>query len=273
MDFCRLKLIVKFLHHLLELDACKLNQYYLQSKQFLFNTSIAKIDEADSCLLIGVNPRKDAPILNARLRKRFLSKKIKIASIGVDVDLTYNHQALGDDIKTLQSILDGKNPFCEVLQQAKNNMLIVGEDAVSREDGAEIIKLCKAIATKYNMLRNDWNGFNFLAKSTGLINGLELDFVGKKSTQEIIDHAQKGEIKLLFLQIVDDEIDFSKLQNCFVVYLGSNGDNAVKIADIIFPTCNFVEKDGFYTNLEGRIQRAQRVVFGVGESKIDYEII
>ncbi len=255
---------------------CRLNAQKIDSQnknEFLFNTSIAKIDEADSCLLIGVNPRKDAPILNARLRKRFLSKKIKIASIGADVDLTYNHQFLGDDIKTLQSILDGKNPFCEVLQQAKNNMLIVGEDAVSREDGAEIIKLCKAIATKYNMLRNDWNGFNFLAKSTGLINGLELDFVGKKSTQEIIDHAQKGEIKLLFLQNVDDEIDFSKLQNCFVVYLGSNGDNAVKIADIIFPTCNFVEKDGFYTNLEGRIQRAQRVVFGVGESKIDYEII
>jgi len=255
---------------------CRLNAQKLDSQnknEFLFNTSIAKIDEADSCLLIGVNPRKDAPILNARLRKRFLSKKIKIASIGADIDLTYNHQVLGDDIKILQSILDGKNPFCEVLQQAKNNMLIVGEDAVCREDGAEIIKLCKAIATKYNMLRNDWNGFNFLAKSTGLINGLELDFVSKKSTQEIIDHAQKGEIKLLFLQNVDDEIDFSKLQNCFVVYLGSNGDNAVKIADIIFPTCNFVEKDGFYTNLEGRIQRAQRVVFGVGESKIDYEII
>jgi NADH-quinone oxidoreductase subunit G len=255
---------------------CRLNAQKIDSQnknEFLFNTSIAKIDEADSCLLIGVNPRKDAPILNARLRKRFLSKKIKIASIGADVDLTYNHKALGDDVKILQSILDGKNPFCEVLQQAKNNMLIVGEDAISREDGAEIMKLCKAIATKYNMLRNDWNGFNFLAKSTGLINGLELDFVGKKSTQEIIDHAQKGEIKLLFLQNVDDEIDFSKLQNCFVVYLGSNGDNAVKIADIIFPTCNFVEKDGFYTNLEGRIQRAQRVVFGVGESKIDYEII
>jgi NADH-quinone oxidoreductase subunit G len=255
---------------------CRLNSQKLDSKnknEFLFNTSIAKIDEADSCLLIGVNPRKDAPILNARLRKRFLSKKIKIASIGENVDLTYNHQVLGDDVKILQSILDGKNPFCESLQQAKNNMLIIGEDVASRKDGAEIIQLCKAIATKFNMLRDDWNGFNFLAKSSGLINGLELDFVGKKSTQEIIEQAQNGEIKLLFLQNVDDEIDFSKLQNCFVVYFGSNGDSAVKIADIIFPTCNFVEKDGLYTNLEGRIQKARRVVFGVGESKIDYEII
>ena len=255
---------------------CRINSQKLDSKnknEFLFNTSIAKIEEADSCLLIGVNPRKDAPILNARLRKRFLSKKIKIASIGENIDLTYNHKVLGDDVKTLQSILEGKNPFCETLQQAKNNMLIIGEDAVSREDGAEIIQLCKAIATKYNMLREDWNGFNFLAKSTGLINGLTLDFVSKKSTQEIINQAQSGEIKLLFLQNVDDEIDFTKLQNCFVVYLGSNGDRAVKIADIILPTCNFAEKDGFYVNLEGRIQKARRAVFGVGQAKVDYEII
>ena len=255
---------------------CRINSQKFDSKnknEFLFNTSIAKIDEADSCLLIGVNPRKDAPILNARLRKRFLSKKIKIASIGENIDLTYNHQVLGDDVKTLQSILEGKNPFCETLQQAKNNMLIIGEDVVSREDGAEIIQLCKAIATKYNMLREDWNGFNFLAKSTGLINGLTLDFVSKKSTQEIINQAQSGEIKLLFLQNVDDEIDFTKLQNCFVIYLGSNGDRAVKIADIILPTCNFAEKDGFYVNLEGRIQKARRAAFGVGQAKIDYEII
>jgi NADH-quinone oxidoreductase subunit G len=255
---------------------CRINSQKIDSKnkgEFIFNTSIAKIEEADSCLLIGVNPRKDAPILNARIRKRFLSKKIKIASIGENLDLTYKHQVLGDDVKILQSILDGKNPFCETLQHAKNNMLIIGEDVVSREDGNEIIKLCKAIATKYNMLREDWNGFNFLAKSTGLVNGLELDFVSKKSTQEIINQAQNGEIKLLFLQNIDDEIDFTKLQNCFVVYLGSNGDRGVKIADIILPTCNFAEKDGFYINLEGRVQKARRAVFGVGEAKLDYEII
>jgi NADH-quinone oxidoreductase subunit G len=123
------------------------------------------------------------------------------------------------------------------------------------------------------MLRNDWNGFNFLAKSTGLINGLELDFVNKKTTREIVDQAQNGEIKLLFLQNVDDEIDFSKLQNCFVIYLGSNGDRGAKIANIILPTCNYIEKDALYMNLEGRIQRSRKAVFGVGEAKIDFEII
>ncbi len=255
---------------------CRLGSQKLNSKiknEFLFNTSIARIEEADACLLIGVNPRRDAPILNARLRKRFLSKKIKIALIGNDIDLTYDHQVLGGEIKILQSILTGENPFCETLQKAKNGMLIIGEDTVSREDGAEIIQLCKAIATKYNMLRDDWNGFNFLAKSTGLINGLELDFVSKKTTREIVDQAQNGEIKLLFLQNVDDEIDFSKLQNCFVIYLGSNGDRGAKIANIILPTCNFIEKDALYMNLEGRIQGSRRAVFGVGEAKIDFEII
>ena len=255
---------------------CRLGSQKLNSKnknEFLFNTTIAGIEEADACLLIGVNPRRDAPILNARLRKRFLSKKIKIALIGNDIDLTYDHQILGGEIKILQSILTGENPFCETLQKAKNGMLIIGEDTVSREDGAEIIQLCKAIATKYNMLRDDWNGFNFLAKSTGLINGLELDFVNKKTAREIVDQAQNGEIKLLFLQNVDDEIDFSKLQNCFVIYLGSNGDRGAKIANIILPTCNFIEKDALYMNLEGRIQRSRRAVFGVGEAKIDFEII
>jgi NADH-quinone oxidoreductase subunit G len=255
---------------------CRLGSQKLNSKnknEFLFNTSIAGIEEADACLLIGVNPRRDAPILNARLRKRFLSKKIKIALIGNDIDLTYDHQILGGEIKILQSILTGENPFCETLQKAKNGMLIIGEDTVSRKDGAEIIQLCKAIATKYNMLRDDWNGFNFLAKSTGLINGLELDFVSKKTAREMVDQAQNGEIKLLFLQNVDDEIDFSKLQNCFVIYLGSNGDRGAKIANIILPTCNYIEKDAFYMNLEGRIQRSRKAVFGVGEAKIDFEII
>lgn len=255
---------------------CRLSSQKLNStikNEFLFNTSIAGIEEADACLLIGVNPRRDAPILNARIRKRFLSKKIKIALVGNDIDLTYDHQVLGGEIKILQSILTGENPFCETLQKAKNGMLIIGEDTVSRKDGAEIIQLCKAIATKYNMLRDDWNGFNFLAKSTGLINGLELDFVSNNSTQEIINKAQNGEIKLLFLQNVDDEIDFSKLQNCFVIYLGSNGDRGAKIANIILPTCNYIEKDALYMNLEGRIQRSRKAVFGVGEAKIDFEII
>jgi NADH-quinone oxidoreductase subunit G len=255
---------------------CRLSSQKLDAKnksEYLFNTTIAGIDEAENCLLIGVNPRKDAPILNARLRKRFLTKKLNIASIGDPLDLTYKHQNLGNDLKILQDILEGKNQFCEKLKNSHRNMLIIGEDLVSCQDGLEIIKLCKAIAQKYNMINNDWNGFNFLARTTGLINGLELDFVSQNGVNDILQKAEQGHIKLLFLHGVDDEIDFTKLQNCFVVYIGTNGDKAVKVADIILPSANFAEKDSFYMNLEGRIQNTRRVLFAPNLAKIDCEII
>lgn len=255
---------------------CRLSSQKINSKnqsEYLFNTKISGIDEAENCLLIGVNPRKDAPILNARLRKRFLTKKINIASIGDDIDLTYKYDNLGNDLKILQDILDGNNVFCEKLKKSSRNILIIGEDLVSRKDGLEILKICKAIAKKYNMLNNNWNGFNFLAKTTGLINGLELDFVSQNGVEDILKKAEDGKIKLLFLHNVDEEIDFSKLTDCFVVYIGTNGDKAVKVANIILPSANFAEKDSFYMNLEGRIQNTRRVLFAPNLAKLDSEII
>lgn len=255
---------------------CRLSEQKFDGQikgDYLFNTTIAKIDEAESCLFVGVNPRKDAPILNARIRKRFLTKKLKIASVGDAGDLTYKYQNLGDDLNILQEILDGKNSYCEILKNAKNNMIILGEDVVARKDGAEILKLCKAIAKKYNLVRDDWNGFNFLARNSGLINGLELGFITKNGVKEILNKAENGDLKLLFLHGVDDEIDFAKLQNCFVIYIGTNGDKAVKIADIILPGSNYAEKDAFYINLEGRIQNTRRAVFAPNLAKIDANII
>lgn len=254
---------------------CRLHNQKIDAKNkvdFLFNTSIAEIENAESCLLIGVNPRLDAPVLNARIRKRFLSKKLKIASIGCEYDLSYAHQKLGNDPKILQDILDGKHAYSKILENCKNNMIIIGEDAVSRSDGQEILEICKAIAKKY-MINDNWNGFNFLAKSTGLINGLNLGFKSDNGIDDILNKAEKGEIKLLFLHGVNHEIDLHKLQNCFVVYIGSNGDQAVSVADAILPSANYVENDAYFMNLEGRIQRARRVVFAPQNVKNEVEII
>jgi len=112
-----------------------------------------------------------------------------------------------------------------------------------------------------------------LARTTGLINGLELDFVSQNGVEEILKQAENKQLKLLFLHNVDDDIDFSKLENCFVVYIGTNGDKAVKVADIILPSANFAEKDSFYINLEGRIQNTRRVIFAPNLAKLDCEII
>jgi len=261
--------------HVENIDCRLTNQQFLDksnSADFLFNSTIAKIDEADSCLLIGVNPRKDAPIINARLRKRFLSNKLKIALIGDELDLTYPYDFLGNQLKTLQEIYAGTHPYSKILESSSRAMIILGEDAVSRSDGAQIIALCQAISHKYKLINNDWNGYNFLAKSTGLINGLALGFYGKKSSAQILEEAEKGLIKILFLHQVDDHIDFAKLTNCMVVYIGTNGDKATKIADVILPAHNFAEKEALYINIEGRIQKTRRAVFAPNLAKNDVEI-
>jgi NADH-quinone oxidoreductase subunit G len=231
-----------------------------------FNTTIAGIEEADACLLIGVNPRKDAPILNSRIRKRFLTKKLKIAAIGVDSDLTYDYQNLGNDVSLLKDILDGKNDFCKILENSQKPMLILGHDMVARKDGEEILNYAKKIAEKYNLIQDSWRGFNFLSKSVGLMNGLNSGFVSEAGIDKILEK------KIIFLHGVDDDIDFEKLENSFVIYIGSHGDKGAHHADVILPAASYVEKEAIYINLEGRPQETTRVMFPLGEAREDWII-
>ena len=233
---------------------------------FLFNTAIAGIEEADVCLLIGANPRKDAPILNARIRKRFLSKQLQVAGIGVDADLSYKYQNLGNDTSLLEDILSGKSAFAKTLEKAQKPMLILGHDLVARADGALILNYAKKIAEKYNLIQDSWNGFNFLSKSTGLLNGLIVGFTSNASIEKILDK------KVIFLHSLDDDIDFSNLENSFVIYIGSHGDKGAHVADIILPSAAYSEKDAIYVNLEGRAQSTNRVIFPLGEAREDWQI-
>ena len=257
---------------------CRLNSEKFNGKnrgEFLFNSTIAGIQKADACLLIGVNPRKDAPVLNAALRKKWLKKDLKIAAIGTDknLDLTYKYEHLGDNFATLMAIANNSHPFCEILKSAKNPMLVFGTDAVSGENGEAVIAAAKAIATRFNMLRSDWMGFNFLAKNSGLINGLELGFVSSSSAQEIVSLTKKGEVKMLILHGVDEGIDFEALKETFVIYIGSHGDAGAKAANVILPACAYSEKEAIFVNLEGRPQTTKKAVFGPGQAKNDVELI
>ncbi len=255
---------------------CRLKGEKLESADrasYLFNSTIAGIEAADACLLIGVNPRKDAPILNARIKKRSLSKKLKIASIGSDVDLTYSHKHLGDDVEILKNILEGKSEFSEILQKAEKPMLILGHDMLTREDGALILSYAKKIAEKFNLISDSWNGFNFLSKSTGLLNGLELGFTGATTAEEILHKAEKAEIKMVILHGVDDDLDFAQLKDSFVVYIGSHGDQGAHFADVILPATAYSEKDAIYVNLEGRPQSTTHAAFALGQAKEDWKII
>jgi NADH-quinone oxidoreductase subunit G len=253
---------------------CRLNDEKINSSDdcsYLFNSTISGIDEADFCLLIGVNPRKDAPVLNARLRKRFLSKKIKIASLGCDADLTYDYENLGNDLSTLKAIASNQHPLCEIIKSAKKPMLILGCDALSHKDGELIQYYCKIINENLFNQSPNWNGYNFLAKNSGLINGLELGFTSI-GVNQIIDKCHKGEIKLLFLHNVDEAINFDKLKDTLIVYIGSHGDVGAHHASIIIPACAFSEKEAIYVNIEGRAQSTKRVVFAPDNVKEDFEI-
>lgn len=240
---------------------------------YLFNSTIAGIEKADACLLIGVNPKKDSPVLNARIRKRFLTKKLKIAAIGVEADLTYPYENLGDEISDLELLLKGESKFAEVLVKAEKPMLILGHDMSSRSDGALILNYAKKIAEKFNLIQEDWNGFNFLSKSTGLLNGLELGFTSLEGAEVILQKTAESKIKMVFLHAADDDLDFQKLSNAFVVYIGSHGDKGAHIADIILPSAAYSEKDAIYVNLEGYAQSTKRATFAPGQAMEDWQII
>jgi NADH-quinone oxidoreductase subunit G len=241
---------------------------------YLFNTSIAGIEDSDFCLIIGSNPRKEAAILNARIRKAYLNGT-KIALIGSKVDLTYEYDHLGKELGILKEILSGKHKICKELVGAKNPMLILGNQVISLEDGADIITLCKLIAEKYKMLKEDWNGFNILHEAAARVGGLDIGFIPGKGgfdVNQILENADKGKVKFVYL-LGADEIDTSKLQNTFVVYQGHHGDNGAHAADVILPGSAYTEKDATYVNLEGRVQRSYRAVYAPGEAKLDWQII
>jgi NADH-quinone oxidoreductase subunit G len=229
------------------------------SADYLFNSQIVNIENADACLLVGVNIRKDAPLLNIRLRSAFAKKPKNIANIGFAYNLNYQVQELGNSLSILMSIFDGSHPFSKTLQQAKNPIIIFGSDLVKNKNAAIFIKILKYIAKKYKIITNNYNGFNFVAHSTGFINGLELDFATETTNNILQDSA------LILLNNVDKQ-HFSKLIatsnfiNPYIIYFGSNGSYSTEIADLIIPTSAFSEKSQLYVNIEGRVQSSKKVI-------------
>lgn len=250
---------------------CRLNDEKLDAKDrasYLFNTRIAGIEEADVCLLIGVNPRKDAPVLNARIKKRTRDKNFHVAAIGVNADLTYKYENLGDDLSVLYDLTSHKSKFAEILSKAKKPMLILGLDAISGKDGEAILNAAKKLAEKFHMIKDDWNGFNLLQKNSGLINGLELEFTSAAGVSKTIENTE-----ILFLLGVDDAIDFSKLKDKFVVYIGSHGDRGAAFADVIIPGVAYSEKEALYVNCEGRVQKTTRAIYAPTNAKEDTQLL
>lgn len=242
---------------------------------YLFNTTIAGIEDADFCLLVGCDPRYEASMVNLRLRKRYLRGGFAVASIGQPLELTYPVEELGNDPKILEKLTDARNPIAKRLKEAKNPMIIIGQAALRREDGERILHTLGAAAEKLGVVRDDWNGFNVLHTAASRVGGLDVGFVpakGGKDSARILGDAANGEIEVLYL-LGADEIDMSRLGDTFVIYQGHHGDAGANRADVILPGAAYTEKNATYVNTEGRVQRAQVAVTPPGEAKEDWRII
>ena len=242
---------------------------------YLFNSTIAGIEQADALLIIGSNPRTEAPILNARIRKRYLKGGFPVGVVGPAVDLTYKTQNLGNGADVLAQIASGAHAFAATLKNAKKPMLIIGQGALARADGAAILGAARQIADACGLVKDGWNGFNVLHTAAARVGGLDLGFVpgvGGKDVRGILDGAAKGEIEVVYL-LGADEIDSNKLGKAFVIYQGHHGDRGAHRADVILPGAAYTEKDGLYVNTEGRVQAALRAVFPPGQAREDWTII
>jgi len=242
---------------------------------YVFNSTIAGIEQADALLLVGTNPRWEASIVNARIRKRWLTGKLKVAIIGPQVELTYKADYLGAGPQTLADVASGKHAFAETLKAAKNPMIIVGQGALARSDGSAVLALARQVADSCGLVKDGWNGFNVLHTAAARVGGLDLGFVpgqGGRDVAGILDGAAKGEIEVVYL-LGADEIDTSKLGSAFVIYQGHHGDKGAMRADVVLPGAAYTEKNGTYVNTEGRVQQARLAVFPPGEAREDWKII
>ncbi len=238
---------------------------------YLFNSTIAGIEDADAILIVGADPRLESPVLNARIRKRFLGGNVSIGVIGEETDLTYRYDYLGAGPDTLADVAAGSNSFAQVLKDASNPMIIVGSGVLTRADSAAVLGTARKLAEATGMIADGWNGFNVLHTAASRVGGLDLGFVpgeGGAGTNEILS----GSMDVVYL-LGADEIDMAALGGAFVVYQGHHGDAGAHRADVILPGAAYTEKNATYVNLEGRVQRTQLASFPVGEAKEDWAIL
>ena len=242
---------------------------------YLFNTTIAGIEQADALLLIGTNPRWEAPLVNARIRKRWLMGGFRVAAVGAEFDLTYKTERLGATPQTLAELAQGAHPFAEILKAARHPMLILGMGALARPDGAAVLALARRLAEATGMVKEGWNGFNVLHAAAARAGGLDLGFVpgpGGRDLAGILDGTGRGEVEVVYL-LGADEIDMARLGKAFVIYQGHHGDAGAHRADVILPGAAYTEKNATYVNTEGRAQRTRLAVFPPGEAREDWAIL
>ena len=240
-----------------------------ERENYLFNSSINGIEDSDLIFLIGTNPRYEATILNARIRKSYLNNNTKIISLNELGDLTYPYESLDGQTQTLKDIFDGNHEISNLISNASKPIIILGESFLNLNSSKYFFKKIKKFLIENNKINNEWNSLNTLSCDAATVGNYDLGLINKNKNllQDLKDH--KFDIVYLVGQ---DNLNFEKKDE-FIIYQGSHGDAGAELADIILPGSAYTEQDGYFTNLEGKLQKAYKASYPPGESKEDWSII
>ena len=238
-------------------------------ENYLFNSTINGIEESDLILLIGTNPRFEATMLNARIRKSYLNNKTKIISINDVGDLTYPYQSLDGQTETLNNIIEGNHDISKEIINSKKPMIILGNSFLNTKSANYLFYLIKEFLLNNNKFSQDWNPFNILSVDASTVGNFDLDIINNHD--ELIKNLNNNKFKLIYL-LGQDNLRFKKKDE-FIIYQGSHGDKGAEIADVILPGAAYTEQNGYFTNLEGKIQKAFKASYPPGEAKEDWQII
>ena len=246
---------------------CNLNN----RQNYIFNDGINGIEKSDFILLVGANPRYEATILNARIRKAYLNNKVKVYSLGDIGDQTYPYKNIGENTEVIKNIVDNKIPLSQEIIDAKFPLIIIGQSALKLKSSKYIFESFKKFLIDKSKISNDWKSLNILSNNASTVGGYDLNIPTSFDENKVLNDLNKGLFELVFL-FGQDNLDFNK-KNEFVIYIGSHGDKGAQCADIILPSAAYTEQDGYFTNLEGKIQKAYKASYPPGNAKEDWEII
>jgi len=251
------------------------NHVYLNPEKrenYLFNSSINGIEESDFIFLIGTNPRFEATILNARIRKSYLKNKTEIISLNNIGDLTYPYKKLEGNIDTIKEITNDQHEVSAKIKEAKKPIIIFGQSALEFKFGKYIFESIKFYLIKNKKISDDWNSLNIISENASTVGSLDLGiYKTKDGSNEVLSDLENHKYEVVYL-LGQDSLKFKK-QNEFIIYQGSHGDEGAEIADIILPGSAYTEQNGYFTNLEGKLQKAYKASYPPGEAKEDWQII
>ena len=254
---------------------CREKKFYINPNDkinYIFNSSINGIEESDLILLIGTNPRHEATILNARIRKAFIQKKIPIYSIGDPGDLTYDYKIIGNKTDDIKQIINKESEISKKILSSKKPIIIIGESALELKTGKYIFEEIKDYLMNNNFINEEWNALNILVQNASTVGLLDLKIISQNDENNFIffDKLNSNEFKFLYL-LGSDNLAFKK-KNEFIVYQGSHGDRGAELADVVLPSASYTEQNGLYSNLEGRVQECKKASYPIGDSLEDWKI-